>query len=118
MLVDLLSVQLFQKMFSSHSLFRYKKKIVVQRLVRDLSSTVNIKRYPVCILGGGPVGLLLSTQLSRYGVKHCVIERRVTPTKHPQAHFMNARTMEILQGHLPNAFKSVLHEMPSSENWR
>eukprot|EP00596_Hydrurales_sp_CCMP1899_P000793 CAMPEP_0119044178 /NCGR_PEP_ID=MMETSP1177-20130426/29244_1 /TAXON_ID=2985 /ORGANISM="Ochromonas sp, Strain CCMP1899" /LENGTH=547 /DNA_ID=CAMNT_0007013807 /DNA_START=399 /DNA_END=2039 /DNA_ORIENTATION=- len=31
---------------------------------------------------------------------------------------MNARTMEILQAHLPLAFKSVLHEMPSSETWR
>jgi threonine dehydrogenase-like Zn-dependent dehydrogenase len=83
---------------------------------RDTSSkTINV---PVCILGGGPVGLLLSSQLSSYGIKHCVVERRETPTKHPQAHFMNARTMEILQAHLPPAFKSVLHEMPSSETWR
>jgi hypothetical protein len=83
---------------------------------RDTSSkTINV---PVAILGGGPVGLLLSSQLSSYGIKHCVVERRETPTKHPQAHFMNARTMEILQAHLPLAFKSVLHEMPSSETWR
>jgi threonine dehydrogenase-like Zn-dependent dehydrogenase len=101
----------------------YIKGLRLSRLVhikhgyqRNLSTkTINV---PVCILGGGPVGLLLSSQLSSYGIKHCVVERRETPTKHPQAHFMNARTMEILQAHLPLAFKSVLHEMPSAETWR
>ena len=77
-----------------------------------------VRGTSVCILGGGPVGLLLSSQLSSYGIKHCIVERRLTPTQHPQAHFMNARTMEILQAHLPIAFKSVLQEMPSSDNWR
>ena len=77
-----------------------------------------LRETNVCILGGGPVGLLLSSQLSSYGIKHCVVERRLTPTQHPQAHFMNARTMEILQAHLPIAFKSVLREMPSSDKWR
>ena len=86
-------------------------------LARNQGSRV-VKETSVCILGGGPVGLLLSSQLSSYGIKHCVVERRLTPTQHPQAHFMNARTMEILQAHLPVAFKSVLREMPSSDNWR
>jgi cation diffusion facilitator CzcD-associated flavoprotein CzcO len=84
---------------------------------RESSSKI-IKQVPVCILGGGPVGLLLSSQLSSYGINHCIVERRETPTKHPQAHFMNARTMEILQAHLPKTFNSVVHEMPPSETWR
>ena len=83
-----------------------------------LQSTVAHKKFPVCILGGGPVGLFLSSQLSSYGIEHCIVERREVPTKHPQAHFMNARTMEILQAHLPNSFKSVLSQMPPSKNWR
>ena len=84
---------------------------------RNLRTRV-VRETSVCILGGGPVGLLLSSQLSGYGIKHCIVERRITPTQHPQAHFMNARTMEILQAHLPTSFKSVLSEMPSSNNWR
>ena len=83
-----------------------------------LQSTVAQKHFPVCILGGGPVGLFLSSQLSSYGIEHCIVERRLVPTKHPQAHFMNARTMEILQAHLPSSFKSVLSQMPPSKNWR
>ena len=81
-------------------------------------STRVVKETSVCILGGGPVGLLLSSQLSAYGIKHCIVERRSTPTHHPQAHFMNARTMEILQAHVPRTFHSALNEMPSSNNWR
>lgn len=74
--------------------------------------------FPVCIIGGGPVGLLLSSQLSEYKIKHCLIERRAEPTQHPQAHFMNTRTMEILLSHLPNVFQQVIHQMPASINWR
>jgi 2-polyprenyl-6-methoxyphenol hydroxylase-like FAD-dependent oxidoreductase len=75
-------------------------------------------RVPVAILGGGPVGLLLSSLLSSYGIRHCLVERRLSPTKHPQAHFMNARTMEILQCHLPDAMIKVCQQMPSPDYWR
>ena len=72
----------------------------------------------VAILGGGPVGLLLSTLLTSYKVPHTVIERRASPTKHPQAHFMNARTMEILLAHLPATFRHVRQSIPAPHNWR
>lgn len=73
---------------------------------------------PVCIVGGGPVGLFLSSLLSQLNVKHCLIEKRRTPTNHPQAHFINVRTMELLQGHLPRVFDSIVKQMPPSQSWR
>lgn len=74
--------------------------------------------FPVCIVGGGPVGLLLSSLLSQYKVRHCLLERRAVPTSHPQAHFINARSMEILQGHSPASFSAIVAKMPPSEYWR
>ena len=32
--------------------------------------------YPVVIVGGGPVGMILSLLLSQYNIKHCLIEKR------------------------------------------
>eukprot|EP01035_Chromulina_nebulosa_P032912 gene32912-44024_t len=76
------------------------------------------KRFPVCIVGGGPVGLIASGLLKHFRVPHAVIERRQYPTTHPQAHFLNARSMEILQAYFPNSFKLALQSMPQSINWR
>ena len=51
----------------------------------------------VIIIGAGPVGLTASLLLSRYGVKHLVIEQRLEPTGHPQAHFISCRSMEVFR---------------------
>ena len=56
---------------------------------------------PVLIVGAGPVGLTLSALLSRFGVDHLVCERRARPSTHPQAHFVNNRTMEIFRWRSP-----------------
>lgn len=39
---------------------------------------------PIIISGGGPVGLTLSSLLSRYGVRNVVLEKNVTLPDHPQ----------------------------------
>ena len=52
----------------------------------------------VLIVGGGPSGMVLSALLSRLGVRSILLEQRANPTKHPQAHFVGVRTMEILRG--------------------
>ncbi|RLO13343.1 hypothetical protein DYB28_013311, partial [Aphanomyces astaci] len=60
----------------------------------------------VLIAGGGPVGLTLGILLQHvYNVPVDIVERQMQPTQHPQAHFMNLRTMEILRTHMP-----VLHD--------
>lgn len=74
--------------------------------------------FPVGIVGGGPVGLLMSALLSSKGIQHCLLERRLEPTTHPQAHFMSARTMEILKAHVPRVFNDIVSQVSPSVNWR
>jgi 2-polyprenyl-6-methoxyphenol hydroxylase-like FAD-dependent oxidoreductase len=61
------------------------------------TSTVMRRRCDVMIVGGGPAGLVLSILLSRFGVSSLLVERSHEPSTHPQAHFVNLRTMEILR---------------------
>ena len=73
----------------------------------------------ICIVGAGPTGMFLSILLSKYGVYHTLIDRKLKPTDHPQAHFINARSMEMLRDTLkPTTYKNLLEESPSSEEWR
>lgn len=51
----------------------------------------------VLIAGGGPVGLLLATVLSHYGVKSVLFERNHTTTKWPKMDLTNVRSMEIFR---------------------
>jgi len=71
------------------------------------------KRSPVLIAGGGPVGMVLGILLQHvYDVPVKVVERQLQPTAHPQAHFMNLRTMEILQAHMKPLHDRVLELAP------
>ena len=49
------------------------------------------------IVGGGPVGLIMSALLRAHGVDHVVIERRGDVQAAPAAHVVNARTFEIMR---------------------
>jgi 2-polyprenyl-6-methoxyphenol hydroxylase-like FAD-dependent oxidoreductase len=74
--------------------------------------------FPVAIIGGGPVGMMMSALLSNYKVRHALIEKRAEITKHPQAHFINIRSMEILQSRLPEVFENVVNASIPAKNWR
>jgi len=56
-----------------------------------------MSRPRVGIVGGGPAGLTLAALLSRMGVPSLVVEHHQSLPTHPQAHYINARTMEILR---------------------
>ena len=63
--------------------------------------------------------MLLSIILSNYGINHTLIDRKLTPTTHPQAHFINVRSMEILKDCLkPSSFINIVNNSPNSEEWR
>ncbi|GAB2714157.1 FAD-dependent monooxygenase [Kitasatospora kifunensis] len=52
---------------------------------------------PALIVGGGPVGLTLSTLLSQQGVAHLLVEAHPDTSPHPKARGVSARSMEILR---------------------
>ena len=72
----------------------------------------------VGIVGAGPVGLFLSNLLNYYGISHFIVDKKLIPTKHPQAHFVNNRTMEIFQSCIPGVFNGILKGITESSNWR
>ncbi|ETV92352.1 hypothetical protein H310_13252 [Aphanomyces invadans] len=73
----------------------------------------------VLIAGGGPVGLTLGILLQHvYNVPVDIVERQLQPTQHPQAHFMNLRTMEILRTHMPVLHDRILDIAAPPQQWR
>jgi len=62
---------------------------------------------PVAIVGGGPVGLTLALLLSKLGVRSTVLERLPAPSVHPQAHFINVRSMEVFRSLVDREGRSV-----------
>lgn len=49
---------------------------------------------PVLIAGAGPCGLMLANELSRYGIKAAVIDKKSSTAFDPKANATQARTME------------------------
>ena len=81
----------------------------------------NILKVPassrVIVVGAGPVGLVASLLLSKYHVPHMLVEQLVEPDNHPQAHFTNCRSMEILRE--LNGLDQIIHaESASPDEWR
>lgn len=67
---------------------------------------------PVLIVGAGPVGLVLSILLTKLGVKTTIIEKNKDFSRHPQAHFINNRSMEIFRKLNGLADEILMHEAP------
>ncbi|KAH9315639.1 hypothetical protein KI387_024266 [Taxus chinensis] len=86
-------------------------------IFRQMSSASAEEHVPVLIVGAGPVGLVLSILLTKLGVKCAVIERSQQFRKHPQAHFINNRTMEVFRK-LDGLSGEIEELQPSVEQWR
>jgi 2-polyprenyl-6-methoxyphenol hydroxylase-like FAD-dependent oxidoreductase len=52
---------------------------------------------PVLIVGGGPVGLMLSMELASRGIANLLVNDADTPSTHPKGNSLNCRTMEHLR---------------------
>ncbi|GBE62666.1 FAD binding domain containing protein [Babesia ovata] len=71
----------------------------------------------VLVVGAGPVGVTLQLLLSRLGVPCVLAERNVLPRRHPRAHYVSNRSMEVWRqlGHFDKAIESVSEPL---ECWR
>ena len=85
-----------------------------QECKRWLSSVQDV---PIVIVGGGPSGLMMSNLLSSYSTPSVLLEAQTTESRfqHPQAHFLNTRTMEIMRHELPRLVREAMTDI---ENWR
>lgn len=54
-------------------------------------------RVPVIVVGAGPTGLTLSSLLGKLGIPNLVLDSAPALPKHPQAHFINNRSMEVFR---------------------
>ena len=76
---------------------------------------------PVVIVGGGPVGLFLASLLSHYQIPSVLLETQSVEQRfrHPAAHFLNTRTMEILASTLPTKVSTRIRQaMPPVQEWQ
>lgn len=78
---------------------------------------VETTTLPVLIVGAGPVGLVLSMLLTKLGVKCAILEKGKAFSKHPQAHFINNRTMEVFCK-LDGLAQEIEHSQPPIDLWR
>uniref|UniRef100_A0A5B7BW30 FAD-binding domain-containing protein n=1 Tax=Davidia involucrata TaxID=16924 RepID=A0A5B7BW30_DAVIN len=72
---------------------------------------------PVLIVGAGPTGLVLSILLTKLGIKCAVLEKSKSFSKHPQAHFINNRSMEVFCK-LDGLAEEILRSQPPVDLWR
>ncbi|GMH01517.1 hypothetical protein Nepgr_003356 [Nepenthes gracilis] len=72
---------------------------------------------PVLIVGAGPVGLVLSILLTKLGVSCVVLEKNSIFPLHPQAHFINNRSMEVFHK-LDGLAEEIQRSQPPVELWR
>ncbi|GKY96343.1 hypothetical protein MPSEU_000594000 [Mayamaea pseudoterrestris] len=99
---------------------RPRTRYLSSQLHRNVSSIASSSKNPIFIVGGGPSGLFMSILLSQYDVPNVLLEQHSCDSRfrHPQAHFLNTRTMELLKYHLPDeTYKKVLHTMPPVDDW-
>jgi len=50
----------------------------------------------VLVIGAGPVGLTLASELQRHGARVRLVEKKTGPNEHPNAAVVHSRTLEIL----------------------
>ena len=83
----------------------------------DSDADGTVSRTRVCVVGAGPTGLTLSALLSAMGVDSVTLERATRLTTHPQAHFVNTRSMEVFRS-VGDLERVVRAASPPLAHWR
>lgn len=58
---------------------------------------MSVRKSPVLIVGAGFAGLTAAALLAWRGIPCLVVDRRIGPNKHPRAHGLGQRSMELLR---------------------
>ncbi|KAL8226450.1 hypothetical protein R6Q57_016282 [Mikania cordata] len=96
--VSRVAIRRFNRFFHIENIIRRKKSCdYIQNREFSTDYSKNDAILPVLIVGAGPVGLVLSVLLTKLGIKCAVLERSMAFSKHPQAHFINNRSMEVFR---------------------
>ncbi|DBA95796.1 TPA: hypothetical protein ACH3X1_001346 [Trebouxia sp. C0004] len=82
-----------------------------------LASSGSTQHFSVLIAGAGPTGLTLSILLGKLGIPSLVVDKSSGLPNHPQAHFINNRSMEIFRPMDGLAAEVAAHSPPLAE-WR
>jgi len=77
-----------------------------------------LRDVDVAIVGAGPCGLLLDLLLRCQGVSTALLERSSAPRAHPRAHYINARTCEVLKHAAPRVFAQLQAFAPAEVAWK
>lgn len=97
------------------SYFNRSRKRAFSELKQKITEDDSI--LPVLIVGAGPVGLVLSMLLTKLGVKCAILEKSTTFSTHPQAHFINNRSMEVFRK-LDGLADEISSSQPPVDYWR
>ena len=117
----------YRQFSSSSSLFSHASTRDDEVTTGNVTDAFQDKTKDVVIVGGGPTGIALHALLSSFDVKNVLLIERYSngPSKHPKAHFINRRTMEILRdrnafgfGEKTTVASRVREEMSDVVNWR
>ncbi|KAF1327967.1 Polyketide hydroxylase, partial [Globisporangium splendens] len=104
---------------TTRMLLQARRQQLPLRRYSSISSKASSAAPCVLVVGGGPVGLAMGYMLENvFGVRTRIVERQMQPTTHPQAHFLNLRTMEVLQTVMPGFHDQLLAHAAPSELWR
>lgn len=97
------------------SYFNHSRKRAFSELKQKITKDDSV--LPVLIVGAGPVGLVLSILLTKLGVKCAILEKSTTFSTHPQAHFINNRSMEVFRK-LDGLADEILSSQTPVDYWR
>ena len=99
--------------------FRRSHRVLIHHRLASLSSKTITTTTPIVIIGGGPTGLFLANLFQRYQTPFVLLEAQTTDARfsHPQAHFLNTRSMEVIKHSVPSVFSTMMQHMRPVEEW-